>query len=181
MSAGPWISGKDDGEYVINHPLAIGDVVEFEATDPKGEVSKAILVIENLGPADRYYMGHFVAASEKGYTDWMFKKDGHPVPGLYKIYANKGDDKDKKLGKEKVDHILKYRVLVTGQEPICLAPCKSARVTGTMYMAVERLRRGELNSALFSKTATRKQTTVNIVYTTLTAPIIQLKTSHLSS
>jgi hypothetical protein len=168
-------------QHVSFASLAIGDVVEFEATDPKGEVSKAILVIENLGPADRYYMGHFVAASEKGYTDWMFKKDGHPVPGLYKIYANKGDDKDKKLGKEKVDHILKYRVLVTGQEPICLAPCKSARVTGTMYMAVERLRRGELNSALFSKTATRKQTTVNIVYTTLTAPIIQLKTSHLSS
>ena len=82
MSAGPWICGKDNGEYVINHPLAIGDVVEFEAIDPKGEVSKAILVIENFGPADRYYMGHFVAASDKGYTDWMFKKDGHPVPGL---------------------------------------------------------------------------------------------------
>ena len=36
----------------------------------------------------------------------MFKKDGHPVPGLYKIYANKGDNKDKKLGKEKVEPLL---------------------------------------------------------------------------
>ena len=56
---------------------------------------------------------------------------------------------------------------------------------GLMYMAVERLRRRELNSALFSKTATRKQTKVNMVsvcvHTTLTAPTIQLKTSHLSS
>jgi hypothetical protein len=42
------------------------------------------------------------------------------------------------------------------------------------------VRRGELNSALFSKTATRKQTKVNMVsvsvHTTWTAPIIQLKT-----
>ena len=48
-------------------------------------------------------------------------------------------------------------------------------------MAVKRLRKGELNSALFSKTATRKQTKVNMVYTKVTAPIIQLETSHLSS
>ena len=105
-------------------------------------------MIESFGPADRYYMGHFVAASDEGYADWMFKKDGHSVPGLYKMYANKGDDKDKKLGKEKVEHILKYRVLVTGQEPICLAPCKwlkagkSTRVTGTIF---------DLLKALFPK------------------------------
>ena len=36
-------------------------------------------------------------------------------------------------------------------------------ICGLLYMAVERLRRGELNSALFSKTATRKQTKVNMV------------------
>ena len=54
-------------------------------------------------------------------------------------------------------------------------------VYGLLYMAVKRLRRGELNSALFSKTVTRKQTKDNMVCITLTAPIIQLEKFHLSS
>lgn len=124
MCCGTWISGKEDPDYVLQHPFKIGDVVEIYAIDPKGAVGPAILVIEKLSDTERYYTAQFVVAAEKTYSDFMLKKDGHPMSGLYRVAVHKGDEQEKKLNNEKVLHIFPYRILLTEQDPICLAPCK---------------------------------------------------------
>ena len=148
MPMGPWINGKDDSEYAIANPWDVGSLIEFETKDPAGDACNVLVVLVANGPKERTYSGHFVAASEKSYTDWMLKHDSHPMPGLFRRCVLKGDEREKKIGGEKVIHINRARIVCQDGDPISLAACKwlkprnNTRATGItldILKSIERL------------------------------------------
>lgn len=137
MSFGPWIVGQGNGEFVKNYEFTPGMVVEVEVTDPKRTVTTAIIVIEKKG-AKRSMVAHFVAGANKCISDWFDKEEGHPNPGLYKFWAERGDEKDKKINGVPCIVVTKWRKLFGDGDPVNLAPLNwvkeksNARITGTI-------------------------------------------------
>ena len=133
--AGPWISGKDDGEYVESNPWCAGDVVEYDTKMPGGDVVQAIMVITSLAARRRNVMGHFITASDKQYIIWMAEDKSHSNPGLYRQYAVKGDERDAK----KTMVIYRARFISRADEPVLLSPIKWRK---TRYSSTPSRRRG---------------------------------------
>ena len=108
--SGPWISGKESGNYVVNNPLQSGDVIEVDLTDNPGCTGKSLPFVQRGAAVEQIFVCDFLAASDKKYQDFFFKDEGHDNPGLFKTYAADGDDRFKTY-KKKIIHIYKYRCL----------------------------------------------------------------------